>query len=120
MFAHLKDKHINTFRGLIEAYASSISLATGWRQFTGFLWEHAVIDPDWALRVVDKVIENPSQPSGFQHFAGGENLIRLVINVYTDPTSGDSVRRHAMDIFDTLMEANAYEAHIVLEEWDRR
>jgi hypothetical protein len=53
------------------------------------------------------------------HFAGGEELIRLVLLVYTDPTVDDSIREWAMDLFDRLMEKFLRPAQKVLQEWDR-
>ena len=82
-FSHLRDEHIYTFRPLLEAFASSKSLEQGWEQFTEFLWNHAALNPGWALRVVSLVLENPHQPTGWRQFDAGEELIRLVLRVYT-------------------------------------
>ena len=120
MFPRLRDEHILTLRPLLEAFASSASLEQGWHQFTEFLWNHAAIDPEWALKVVDVVLRNSHQPTGFRQFDAGEKLIRLVLRVYTDPISNEQMRRSAMDLFDQLMERYAFEAQRILSEWDRR
>jgi hypothetical protein len=119
-FSHLRDDHIYTLRPLLEAFASSRSLEQGWEEFTEFLWNHAALDPEWALRVVSFVLQNPHQPTGWRQFDAGEELIRLILRVYTDPISTAQMRRTAMDLFDQLMQRYAFEAHKILSEWDRR
>ncbi len=120
MFAKMSDAHIFTLRPLLEAFASSVSLEKGWHQFSEYLWNHAAIDPEWALRIVDLVLKNPNRPTDFRQFAAGEELIRLVLRVYNDPLSNEERRRSAMDLFDQLMERYAFEANRILSEWDRR
>ncbi len=51
---------------------------------------------------------------------GGEELVRLVLRLYTDPTADAATKSRAMDAFDKLMERYAYEAQRALDEWDRR
>jgi hypothetical protein len=50
--------------------------------------------------------------------AGSEELVRLVIRIYTDPTADGLRRENATDLFDRLMGSSGY-AWRVLEEWDR-
>jgi hypothetical protein len=54
------------------------------------------------------------------HYGGGEELVRLVLRVYTDPTVELSTREYAMDLFDQLMKKSSWAAHKVLAEWDRK
>ena len=119
-FSHLRDEHIYTLRTFLEAFASSRSLDQGWEQFTEFLWTHATLDPEWALRIVSLVLQSSHQPTGWRQFDAGEELIRLVLRIYTDPISTEQMRRTAMDLFDQLMQRYAFEAHRVLSEWDTR
>jgi hypothetical protein len=119
-FSHLRDEHIYTLRPFLEAFASSRSLDQGWEQFTEFLWTHATLDPEWALRIVSLVLQSSHQPTGLRQFDAGEELIRLVLRIYTDPISTEQMRRTTMDLFDQLMQRYAFEAHRVLSEWDTR
>jgi hypothetical protein len=120
MFPHLRDEHIFTLRDLLEAFASSSSLGADFNQFTEYLWTHAAIDPEWALKIVELVLQNPNQPAGFESYGRGEELIRLVLRVYTDPLANDSLRREAMDLFDRLMDRYTFDAYNILKEWDLR
>jgi hypothetical protein len=120
MFAKMRDEHILTLRPLLEAYASSPSLEKGWHQFSEFLWNHAAIDPQWAIRIVDIILNNPDHPTDFRQLAAGEELIRLILRVYNDPLSNGEMRRLAMNLFDRLMERYAFEANRILSEWDIR
>jgi len=53
-------------------------------------------------------------------FAGGTELIRLVLRVHNDPVADDALRARAIDAFDRLMERFADDAQRALGEWDRR
>jgi hypothetical protein len=53
-------------------------------------------------------------------FSGGEDLVRLVLGIYTSPLSDEDLRKRAMDIFDQLMNVFTGQALMVLGEWDRR
>ena len=119
-FPHLGDEHIFKLRAFMEAYAASSALSGGRDQFITYLLEHGLLDPQWALSVTDIILNNPHRTNEFEGFAGGEELIRLVIRIYTHPLVNDSTRRLSMDLFDRLMERYKPEANIVLGEWDRR
>jgi hypothetical protein len=45
---------------------------------------------------------------------GGEELVRLVLRLYTDPTADVVAKGRSMDAFDKLMERYAYEAQRAL------
>lgn len=119
-FGFLGAEHIVPLRGFIDAYAASRSLQSGLHDFTEFLWEHGPIDPIWALSVVEAVLNNPYSQESELRFAGGEELIRLVLRVYTDPTVKKSTHEKAMDLFDRLLEKFSWSGQRVLQEWDRR
>ena len=119
-FRSLREEHVYTLRGFIEAYVASRALHSGLPEFAEYLWEHGPVDPPWALSVVEKVLSNHQDEQSELHFAGGEELIRLVLRVYTDPTVDGSTRAHAMDVFDQLMSKLWGPAQMVLKDWDRR
>lgn len=119
-FRSLREEHILSLRAFIEIYASSRSLSQGIDEFTEYLWNHALVDPVWALSVVEMILDNPHSNQIEMHFDASEKLIRLVINVYNDPTVETSTRERAMDLFDRLMEKFEKSAQTVLEEWDRK
>jgi hypothetical protein len=116
IFYSLRSEHLVLLRDFIEAYASSKRHSE--RQFAVYLWEHGLLDPEWTLSIVDTVIAKDLQPS--QRWWGTEELIRLVLRIYTDPTVDDSLKEQAMDIFDALMQKHPWQAREVLTEWDRR
>lgn len=118
-FHAMREEHIFSLRDFIDSYASSRALRRGLHEFTEYLWSNGAVDPVWALSVVGRVLDNTNTDQSELHFAGGEELIRLVLLVYTDPTVNDSIRERAMDLFDRLMEKFLRPAQKVLQEWDR-
>jgi len=119
-FRSLRAQDILSIRPFLDAYAASCSLKAGFRDFTKFLWKHGAVDPVWALSIAETVLNNPYLEESSMHYGGGEELVRLVLRVYTDPTIEMSTREYAMDLFDQLMEKSSWAAQRVLAEWDRR
>jgi hypothetical protein len=85
-----------------------------------YLWKHGPIDPSWALSVIELILGNSHVEASEFHFAGGEELIRLVLRVYSDPLGGAALREHAMNVFDQLLMRSPGPAQMVLQEFDRR
>ncbi|MFL6227832.1 MAG: hypothetical protein ACJ741_03525 [Pyrinomonadaceae bacterium] len=121
VFHRLRDEHFLQLRDLIEAFAASRSLSEETHWFTDFLWEHGILDPPFSLSVVESLLGNERRKVEEPAFriTGGEEIVRLVLRIYTDPSSAD-LRGLAMDVFDRLMDIFAGQAQIVLGEWDRR
>ncbi len=119
MFGSLRDDHITTLRALIESFAISPALHDDTGQFAEFLWQHGMVDPDWALAVVEAALQNERSTGDAARFRDGEELIRLVLRIYVDPTS-DHLRERAMDAFDALMARFTGDALRALEDWDRQ
>jgi hypothetical protein len=119
-FPRLGDEHIFKLRHFMEAYAASRALSGGRDQFIEYLLKCGLLDPQWALSVTAIILNNPQRTNDFEGFAGGEELIRLVIRIYTHPLVDDDTCRLSMDLFDQLMERYKPEAYLVLGEWDRR
>jgi hypothetical protein len=119
-FTSLREENIFSLRQFIEAYADSRSLYSGLSDFAEYLWKHGPLDPPWALSMVEKILNNSHGDQSELRFAGGEELIRLVLRVYTDPSIEKQTREHAMDVFDQLMERFMGPAQMILKEWDRR
>lgn len=120
VFHRLRGEHLFDLRGFIETFASSRSLQVGLKRFAEYLWEHGTLDPSWTLGIVDAVLANSHEEDTRPRFMGVEELIRLVLRVYADPTARGTTRERAMDVFDRLMEQHAGQAHAILKEWDRR
>lgn len=120
VFNFLGGDHIFIRREFIQAYAASRSLHVGMRRFAEYLWEHGLLDPSWTLSVIDIILNNEHQAEESPWVTGGEELIRLVLRIYADPTADDTMREQAMNVFDRLMERYAGQAQKVLAEWDRR
>lgn len=120
VFHRLRDEHFLQLRDLIEAFAASRSLSKETHWFTEFLWEHGIIDPLLSLSVVERLLANEEREVEEPAFkiTGGEELVRLVLRIYTDP-SATALQGRAMDIFDRLMNVYTGQAQMVLGEWDR-
>jgi hypothetical protein len=118
-FSHARGIQDPETRGFVEAFASSCVLVEGEYDFAEYLLENGPDDPPWALSVLETMLEN-RHPVESLHRGGGEDLVRLVLRLYTDPTADATTKNRAMNAFDRLMERYAYEAQRALEEWDRR
>ena len=118
-FSHARGARDPETRRLVEKFASSHALADGEDDFAEYLWEYGPDDPHWALSVLETMLDNqhPVEPLRRR---GGEELVRLVLRLYTDPTADAAIKSRAMDAFDRLMERYSYEAQRAIEEWDRR
>ena len=113
VFHSLKAEHIFGLRSFIEAYSKSSHKLTHY--YAEFLLDNGSLDPEWSLKVIRMTVEN-MQMSQRWH-SGIEELIRLVLKIYTDPTA-KALRGNAMDVFDMLMEKYSGYAYRVLDEWD--
>jgi HEAT repeat protein len=116
----LREEHIFLFRELLEQFAASRAAITNLHAFEQYLWEHGPLDPAWALSVVGMVLVQEQSDDADEHHWGGEELVRLVMRIYTDPTADPLLRKHAMDLFDRLMERYAGRVQTALGEWDRQ
>lgn len=105
-------------RRFVETFAASRALNSGSEEFSEYLLEHGLEDPEWALSVLQVVLDNTHDEEPYSR-AGGK-LVKLVLRLYTDPTANQQLHTRAMDIFDGLMKRHTYEAQTALEEWDRR
>ncbi len=119
-FRSLGEEHIFSLRSYIEAYAASRAVDSGLHEFAEYLWKHGPIDPPWALSLVELILDNPHADDSEFYFAGGEELIRLVLRVYTDPLGGAGLREHSMNVFDQLLMRSPGPSQKVLQEFDRR
>ncbi len=86
--------------------------------FAEYLWEHGMQDPDWSLTIIQTLLHKKEQPDQWR--SGIEELMRLVLQIYTSPTVNDATKDEAMDTFDLLMQQYAGTANNILSEWDRR
>ena len=120
LFGRLRADHIITMRNFIEAYAASPAIYNGTHLFLAYLSEQGLLDPNWALSVIETVVQNQHQPEEARWSRSGAELTRLVLRIYTDPTADRALRLRAMDVFDRLLERFAGEAQLVLGEWDLR
>lgn len=109
-------------RNFIEAFARSRCADTGGRDLGRYLREYGSDDPDWALRVITLALPGYDESTNrtMSLLTEDEDFVRLVLQLYTDPTASEELRGSAMDVFDQLMKRHAYEADRVLAEWDDR
>jgi hypothetical protein len=124
VFNRLPDEHFINLREFIAAFAASRSLSKETHRFTEFLWEHGMLDPVFSLSVVETILqrdrESIANDASYRFSGGGEQLVRLVLGIYTYPGAEEALRKRAMDVFDQLMNVYAGQAIMVLGEWDRR
>lgn len=118
-FYALKDDHVFSLRKFIESYAASASLHESAYKFSDYMWEHGVLDPEWALSIIETVLKNDSGSEPMLRVTRSEKFIRLVLRIYTDPSVDDVLRERAMDTFDKLIEKFGGNVQTVLHEWDR-
>jgi hypothetical protein len=117
-FSHARGVWDPGTRRFVEEFAASHALAEEEDDFAEYLWEYGPDDPLWALSVLEAALDNRHPAGPIRR--GGEQFVRLVLRIYTDPTADAAIKSRAMDAFDRLMERYAYEARRALEEWDRR
>jgi hypothetical protein len=114
---HLQAEHISSLREFLEAYAASRAISGGLHIFAEYLWKHGSLDPRWSLSIVTIILNNPYYSERTSRAIGIEKLIRLVLNIYQDPTV-PSLHEEAMDVFDRLMDHYPSDAQKVLKQWD--
>ncbi len=119
-FRTLEEEHIFSLRGYIESYAASRSLNSGMEELAEYLWKHGAINPPWALSVIEIILGNARVEESEFHFAGGEELVRLVLRAYSAPLGDAALREHAMNVFDQLLMKSPGPGQTVLQEFDRR
>jgi hypothetical protein len=112
---------ITELRNFVEAFAESDVSHSGGGSLGRYLREYGPDDPDWALEIIALALRSYEE-SASQRLPSreGDDFVRLVLQLYTDPTACEALRDSAMDVFDQLMERYAYEADRVLGEWDDR
>lgn len=124
VFHRLPDEDFIRLRDFIKAFAGSRSLSRETHWFTEFLWQHGMLDPLFSLSVVKTILKNSEESTArdpsLRFSGGGEDLVRLVLGIYTSPLSDEDLRKRAMDVFDQLMTVFTGQALMVLSEWDRR
>ena len=116
----LRGEHLAVLRDFLLEFAASRSAPRELHGLGEYLWEHGPVNPPWALSMVDAILDNQHPEEGRGSFGGGEDLVRLVLRIYTDPIADEALRERAMDTFDRLMDRYAYHALTALDEWDRR
>lgn len=118
IFSSMGIEHFLSFRLFIEIYAKKTRRLE--KHFTEFMLEHGRLDPERTLHVINTLLDNQLwQDQSYWHF-GIDDLIRLVLQIYTSSTVTEDIQEIAMDLFDRLMQQFSGEAYKVLEEWDRR
>ena len=115
----LRPEHVLTHQSFLSAFAASPAGRVGAYHFAEYLWEHAMLHPEWALSVTRTILDNRHADDEYQGFAGGEQLVRLVLQVYTEHPSDGALRGQAIELFDHLMDRFAGYALAALAEWDR-
>jgi hypothetical protein len=116
IFYSLHAEHVFVLRSFIEAYAHSGRSRE--HKFAEYLWEHGMLDPVWSLGIVRTFLSKSYQLNHRFWLPGAEELVRLVIRIYTHPTSDKSLQEESMNVFDLLMEKYEGDAQKVLTEWD--
>jgi hypothetical protein len=118
VFISFHDDHFIALREFIETYARSSKSNN--HKFAEYLLEYGLLDPEWTLSVVKITLDNKYLFNQSPWASGLEEIIRVVLRIYTNPTIGDGIRKTSMDIFDVLMERSPGFSQKVLTEWDRR
>jgi hypothetical protein len=117
-FYSFHGEHFVALREFIETYARSSKSDN--HKFAEYLLEYGLLDPEWTLAVVNIALDNKYLFEQSPWAFGLEEIIRVVLRIYTNPTISDGIRKTSMDIFDVLMERSPGFSQKVLTEWDRR
>jgi hypothetical protein len=88
-------------------------------RFSEYLLPIGILDPEWTLEVVRLYINNPFPDQSLRHMVF-ENIIRLVLRIYVDPTVSEDIRKTSMDLFDILIKKYPDFSQKILSEWDKR
>jgi len=59
----LRPGHVLPHQSFLSAFAGSAAGRSGAYQFAEYLWEHAMLDPAWALGVAETLLDNPHADS---------------------------------------------------------
>lgn len=116
VFSGFEGEHVFSKKEFIEEYARSRRVID--LSYADFMLNYGILDPRWAIEVIDSQINNIDLINrGWRH-SGVDELIRLVLKIYTNANE-DELREKSMNIFDELLKRFAGSAHKVLLEWDR-
>jgi hypothetical protein len=119
VFYSLQEEHIYSLRGFIETYAKQSKSPN--HKFAEYLLDFGLLDPEWTLSVLYTILNNSALINGDTPWSMDvEDIIRLVLRIYTYPTVSDEIRKRSMDLFDILMEKSPGFSQKVLSEWDQR
>jgi len=118
VFYSFHDEHFFALREFIETFARSSKSDN--HKFAEYLLEYGLLDPEWTLTVVKIALDNKNLLDQSPWASGLEEIIRVVLRIYTNPTISDGIRKTSMDIFDVLMERSPGFSQKVLTEWDTR
>lgn len=118
VFYSFHDEHFFALREFMETYARSSKSDD--HKFAEFLLEFGLLDPEWTLSVVKITLANKYLFDQSPWDTGLEEIVRLVLRIYTNPTINDDLRKTSMDLFDMLMERSPGFPQKVLSEWDQR
>ena len=117
-FFSFNAEHMKSLNRFIEEYAMKACVVEF--RFVEFIQKYGSIDFDFTLDVISKLLSNKKWISNtFQISQIMGNFIRVVLLIYTAPTTTQNLQIKAMDLFDHLMELNSGVTNRVLEEWDR-
>lgn len=105
--------------GWLAKYAASPALPAGLRQFAEYILNHGDADVERALALIVISLDN-KYPDEQTRWFDGRDFIRFVLGVDNDPTLDSTIKRRAMDVFDSLMRQYGDLAESMLSEWDRR
>jgi hypothetical protein len=119
MTRKLKPEHALQRQEFLLAFAGSRAGRSGASDFAEYLWEHGMLDPGWALSVAETLLNSREADDQYTGFSGGEDLVRLVLRIYTDPVADSGLRGRAITLFDQLMDRFSGYALAALAEWDR-
>jgi len=115
IFSLADQTHFLPMREFIETYVSTVKVFD--HNFSEYLLNHGLLAPDWALIAIRTYIASAKR-SAQPVFIGVEELLRLVLQIYTYSMKGEKRRADSMDVFDLLMEDYSTQALQILDEWD--
>jgi len=123
-FEYLKNSDFYSVQDFVRAYAFSPALAVSSRKYIVYLLDIVEHEHKLPLEAAERYlgIEESKRKVGERSRldgAEGDELTRLILNVYTHTLDGITKSR-SLELFERLLVAGSLYAHNALSDWDRR
>jgi hypothetical protein len=117
VFYSIQPSQFSSIKDFINIYAQKTR--SNDHKFSEYLLNVGLIDPKWTLEIIRHYINNSQLDQSYLQI-GFEDIIRLLLRIYMDPTADKETKKTSMDLFDILVEKFPEFSQKILSEWDKR